>query len=243
MMTPPQGGHTGLGGPACQMASLLLLLFTTLFMLPPDARADTSAQAVLDEINLARTNPAAYVALLKQFRTQYDGNIILSGNRRIRTHEGTAAVDEAIAALSKQQSLAPLALSAGLTKAAQDHVDDIGPKGAIRHEGTDGSTPSKRCERYGTAGCGENISFGPAEAREIVLQLIVDDNVKGRGHRANIFNRDYASAGIALGAHAKLRTVCVIDFGLPTYKDNLPLKKAATTAPHSDATPQLQQPR
>jgi hypothetical protein len=60
-------------------------------------------------------------------------------------------------------------------------------------------------------GWAENIAYGRRTAREIVLALIVDDGVRGRGHRKNIFNPTYNVAGAAYGSHARLGSVCSID--------------------------------
>lgn len=74
--------------------------------------------------------------------------------------------------------------------------------------------PAVRVNRYGgwEKAIAENISYGPSGARDIVVSLIVDDGVPGRGHRQNIFNPDFRAAGTACGPHAVYGTMCVIDF-------------------------------
>jgi len=59
---------------------------------------------------------------------------------------------------------------------------------------------------------GENISYGHRDARAIVTQLIIDDGVKDRGHRKNIFDSAYRVVGIATGRHTKYGAMCVMDF-------------------------------
>ena len=44
----------------------------------------------------------------------------------LQTHEGRAAVEEAIRALEEAEPLSVLEVSAGLTKAAQEHAEDSG---------------------------------------------------------------------------------------------------------------------
>jgi uncharacterized protein YkwD len=41
---------------------------------------------------------------------------------------------------------------------------------------------------------------------------IVDDGMRGRDHRRNIFNPNYNAAGAAYGPHARHDSVCSIDF-------------------------------
>ena len=60
--------------------------------------------------------------------------------------------------------------------------------------------------------CGENIAFGPDEAREVVMQLIIDDGVASRGHRVNIYKKDFKVVGISTGAHKKYGRMCTMDF-------------------------------
>jgi len=59
---------------------------------------------------------------------------------------------------------------------------------------------------------GENLSYGPSTAREIVIQLLVDDGVAGRGHRKNIFDNRFRVAGAAVGPHATFGAMCAIEF-------------------------------
>jgi len=171
--------------------------------------------AVVEELTLARTKPLEYAKFIENYRRQFkpDGTVSFDG-RNLGTQEGTNAVNEAIVFLKKVKPLSAIKGARSLALAARDHVKDTGPKGATGHEGTDGSRSPDRVARYGKTKSteGENISYGPKDARAIVMQLIIDDGVAGRGHRANIFNPDFRIAGVAIGPHAKYGTMCVMDF-------------------------------
>ena len=65
----------------------------------------------------------------------------------------------------------------------------------------------------------ENISYGGYSARGVVIQLIVDDGVPGRGHRINLFNPDYRQVGIGCGRHARFHDMCVLDFAARYVED------------------------
>jgi uncharacterized protein YkwD len=58
----------------------------------------------------------------------------------------------------------------------------------------------------------ENIAYGPFDARGFVVMLIVDDGVRNRAHRHNIFGSSFRVVGIACGSHAAYRGMCVMDF-------------------------------
>jgi uncharacterized protein YkwD len=159
-----------------------------------------SAAAVLREVNLARENPSFYATFVAE-------------SRPFHMIEHGRAVDEAVRFLKRARPLPPLTLSSGMSRAAADHCAEQ-TDGQTGHDGNDRSTPGDRISRYGTwsVSWGENISYGQNTARGIVLTLIIDDGVRSRGHRKNIFNPKFNFAGAAFGPHVRYRTVCSIDF-------------------------------
>ncbi|OQX07604.1 MAG: hypothetical protein BWK76_24630 [Desulfobulbaceae bacterium A2] len=170
-------------------------------------------QALLDEVNLARTAPGNYAALLRERYADLDqkGRLLRDGTR-YTMREGRKAVDEAVRFLTAAAPVAPLRLSSCLALAARDHVADHGAAGKMGHVGSNGSQPSDRASRYLSERgvCGENIAFGFRTPRDVVMQLIVDDGVPSRGHRTNLFKSGYKTLGVATGPHAKFSSMTVL---------------------------------
>ena len=177
-------------------------------------RSSLSGAAVIREMNLARQHPDVYAGYIAQMRSRFFGNVlVLPGGARMRTHEGVAAIDEAVRFLKGARPLGALVASPGMSMAAAEHVADQA-KGDFGHDGSDRSDPAERLNRHGvwSGRWGENISYGKSSARDIVIALIVDDGQRARKHRKNIFNEAFNYAGAAVGPHARYRTVCSIDF-------------------------------
>lgn len=192
---------------------------------------DDFAAKVLAELNLARTKPQEFLKYVKEHRASFKNGTQFKGPNGlfISTKEGTAVVDETIAFLSKVKPVPALSASKGLSLAAKDHVDDLGPKGKIGHTGTDGSSVEDRINRHGKweKTIGENIAMGPRDAHFIVMQLIIDDGVPDRGHRTNIYNGDFLTVGIDTGIHKQYGSMCVMDFA-GGFKDGVAAPKKSS---------------
>lgn len=171
--------------------------------------------AILSELNLARTAPADYAEVLAARRPFYRGQRyrLPGAASDILTTEGLAAVDETIAFLRAARPLPPLTWSEGLAQAAATLMQQQSMDGSTGH-GSGASALSARVDAQGQwqKALGENVAYGPATGREVVIQLLIDDGVPGRGHRRNIFSPDFAVAGAACAPHPHFTTGCAIDF-------------------------------
>ena len=105
--------------------------------------------------------------------TKFDGNLLKRpGKVTLRTKEGVEAVNQAIAFLENQTPIQPLRWCAEIAQASKDHATDIGPKGLIQHDSSDGKSGVKeRLRKYGNVvSCyGENLSFHCEEAKEVMI--------------------------------------------------------------------------
>ncbi len=177
--------------------------------------SETEKEVIL-EINKLRSDPGAYAReYLEPLLPLYQGKILhFPGDVPIVTKEGVAAVRDAIKALKMASPVPLISPDIRLTNAARDHQCDQSANGGTGHTGSDGSAAQDRIRRYGdwNITMGENIFYGDPDARSVVLHLVIDDGIPGRGHRKNFLNSSFHLAGVACGPHPGWRNVCVIDF-------------------------------
>ena len=138
--------------------------------------------------------------------------------------EGDNVFKEAIQFLKSLPPLKPLQWDENLCRSAQEHVDDIGPKGLLLYQSSDGTEPEDRISKYGNyvESLGENIDFGPNDAMGVIISLTLDDGEEERPHRENIFKQDYQKVGIACGPHKTEFQMCVMDFAFDFQPLNAP---------------------
>lgn len=169
-------------------------------------------EGVFVELNRFRSDPAAYADYLRDYRPRFEGKLLVSDDDSeidIMTHEGVAAVDEAIRDLRREKPLAELEWSDPLARAAADHVAVQSRSGAVGHY-TRGSGPGERMKaRGGGPYVNEVITYGHHTPAGVVDQLLIDDGVPGRGHRHSLLRPTHRYAGVACGQHPVHRTMCV----------------------------------
>lgn len=153
----------------------------------------------------------AVVGLLNEARTDPRG--FAERYLKARMKEGPEAA-ECYREMLRMKPRAPVRVSESLVKAARDHARQMGSRGALGHTGADGSTLRTRVERHGqwSGSIAENIHYGSDQPLRIVLDLLIDEGVTGRGHRRNILNPEMTRVGVALAPHRSYGFNCVMDF-------------------------------
>lgn len=141
--------------------------------------------------------------------------IILPGNLEMFAVEGLSAVQEAYDVLKATPELTILTPDAPMRRSALQHVQDQGPSGQVGHSGSDGSSLESRLKTFSNCfnSCGENISYGEfPHGLWHVVGLVVDDDVRDRGHRKNLLQSRFRAMGVSCGPHKVYGSMCVQDF-------------------------------
>lgn len=137
------------------------------------------------------------------------------GRSTLRTNEGVVAVIDAIEFLKKQKPVKPIRWSNLMAEASKAHTLDIGPLGLITHQSTqDGVDTKARLRKFGKIiNCyGESMSFNCINAKEVMMQLLVDDGSKSRGQRLSIFNDNFNIMSCFTGPHLDFESMTTINY-------------------------------
>lgn len=122
--------------------------------------------------------------------------------------EGVPAMKEAQNFLKNAKPVPALKLNVGMCYAGFKHSIFMLKKGKLDHTGKGGSSMSNRIEEYGDweTTIGENIlktAKGVDKPEMAVMEWLIDDGVKNRGHRQNLMKKDFKVAGIGIAYDAK----------------------------------------
>ncbi len=150
-----------------------------------NAFMQSEEQAMVDEINLLRSNPGAYTKYVREYLEKS------KSGKGFPTDEAT--VNELIAELNRTSPLSQLEVTECIYNAARKHGIDELSRGSTGHVGSDGSYPwdrvIKECPQMREGG--ENIVGGPDNVRDAVILLLIDQGIADRGHRRTLLNKDW----------------------------------------------------
>lgn len=209
-------------------------------------------QDLLNEINLARANPQAYAAYLEKLKPSFSGKEYKTATLAVTTQEGWNAVEDAIAFLQAAKPVGPLSISKGLSLAATIHVKEQSGSGATGHKsGNQGGFVEERARLFGAwrGAIGENLSYGPENARDRLLTWLIDDGFASRGHRKRLMSADYSVAGVSCGPHPEFTTMCALtlaggfsDASTPPVVNRAVTTNAKSSNPNSNTAPVVNKP-
>lgn len=147
--------------------------------------------------NLCRLNPKLFAqTYVKQY---LDDNNLKTAN--------TASL---VKDLNKCPKLDVLAYSEDLYFCARAHAESNGKKGLEGHQNYNARF-KKYASSYTTHG--ENCDYGNSTAIDVVMNLLIDEDVPGMGHRKNILDKTFKALGVAYAVHKKLDHNVVMCFG------------------------------
>lgn len=156
---------------------------------PPAGAGTTSMNSnemeMVDEINLLRSNPSAYV--------QYVNAYVAEQKRNGGFPISQAIVNELNSELQQLPPLSRLTPLQCIYEAARRHGQDQKPTGDVNHQGTDGAWPWDRVRRAcpDLKDGNENLVAGLSSVRASVITLLIDEGIPNRGHRKTLLKPEW----------------------------------------------------
>ena len=178
---------------------------------------------VISESNRIRTNPKAYIPILEGYLKNFDGNLLTLPDKHeiLETEEGPRAYKEAIEFLKNQKPINVIEYDEEASKVALEYSKFLSnsKEGQVEDE----NQIEQRVEKYldYDYSISENIDFGGSTGVEVIVNLLVDDGVKNRTHRENLFSDKYEYYGVGVFEHPDYDFCTVIDYfgDILGYKD------------------------
>jgi uncharacterized protein YkwD len=102
-----------------------------------------------------------------------------------------------------------------LHKSAAHHATDMGAKGGLGHNSSDGTNFTMRIHKFHKpVTVAENINYGYNDAVSIIMEMLIDEGVTERTHRHNILGKTFNHIGVSIKPHKMMEFNCVMDFSV-----------------------------
>ena len=177
---------------------------------------------ILEEINLARTNPSTYAAKLERISTTIHNNKLKVGNKEMKLQEGSKIFDEAIQYLLNISPIEPLTVEEGLCQSAEELLSVLIIQEGVNMRDLQSNIYDleKRLDHFGVyfgEFC-ELLDYGCLDPEFVVINFILGDGDEFRKDRKIIFNPDLKYMGITSGILPSSKKVTIINFVQFYYK-------------------------
>ena len=166
---------------------------------------------LVEEINLARTNPAAYASKVQEYIPHFQDKILKMPDQRvaIKTQEGATAYEECVNFLRSAEPTEAHVPSRGLTRIANDFLSGVQSVDPSQIGTID---MNAIIDKYGSfqGNFSRAMEFGGSTPEQVVINLLVSDGDKSRSQRDALLNPILKRVGVAQGKHDIYRTVTII---------------------------------
>ncbi len=191
---------------------------------------DTIIDNIIDRINIISATGAMMNSSLQLITTsKKDETINLLNKYRKNRRSTVVAKSVALSRTSIARSIATsgagsdwsdvpelieIKLHDGLSKAAEEHAEDIGEHGIVGHIGSDGSDVESRIESFvvWANACAESICYLTKHPIDVVLSLMVDEDGTGFRNRGYMLSEEHRYIGIGISKHKTQGECVVIDY-------------------------------
>jgi Cysteine-rich secretory protein family len=173
---------------------------------------------ILKAINDCRKKPADWATKIDvEYIKNMDKDKVTHTKWKRKFVEGLPAMEDAKKFLQNAKPKEPVTLSYGMSFAAHKHSIFLLPAQKLVHTGKNGSSMSNRLEEFGDwqTTIGENMLRTTKDTRTaelIVLEWIIDDGVKNRGHRENLFKTTFKKIGVGIANEGNGEDIVTVAF-------------------------------
>lgn len=192
----------------------LLIIIATILSFTASAQTSEEIDMVI-LLNQVRTNPTSFIPAVEAYIAKIEAekaafakltkNATVKGDFFKTKNEILIEAKALIGFLKTVQPVKALELSVYLYPTTKSHSQYLDSTNQMTHIGHNGQTLTQRTKNLSLL-VGENCGIG-ATPTELMLQLLIDYKVEGKGHRANIFSTKYSQVSAA-----KTGTTWVQDF-------------------------------
>jgi len=202
----------------------LILAVTTLWF--SSANAQDLSQWPKDTLDMANTAASTATLSVEEKKliqlinlARLDGNAFMKRIAvpyiKANDKDDDEYVEGLYSDLRKSRALHLLKPLEALHKSAAHHAHDMGTKGQLGHDSSDGTTFVMRIHKFHKpVNVSENINYGYNDAVSIIMEMLIDEGVPDRTHRHNILGKTFNHVGVSIQAHKMMEFNCVMDFSV-----------------------------